>query len=676
MKVRTSTDCPVTGRTVSLAFISLALTLAACTLASCGPDPLPGTPVTSLTDSGAGSLREAIASAAAGDTLWMATAGTVTLSSPITVSKDLTILADGVTLDAGGLGRVLEVPADVTVTVKGGTLTGGVGQVLPATLGAERRVESLSRRFGPAQITEFPGSNLSAAALQPLTDPPLTYGGIIFNEGALTLDSVAVTGGKADIGAGIANTRGATLIIAGTASVTGNTAKESGAGIQNAGTITITGGSVSGNTSYYAGAGLLNDLGGAVTMSGGAIDNNTCTYPVTVDSSNNVTGCAGGGIYTNGDLTITGGSVSGNSASYFGGGITSQQMKDASGNLVVPKLTITGGTIKGNKLTDMTRGGGGGVWVNGTLTMTGGTIEGNTGVYGGGLGIQSDATITGGTIEGNTGLSGGGVFVYKPAAAAVTLNFGGSAVVKNNAATDSSGGLGVQTASLNMTGGRVMDNAATSGGGGIGFGGGSVSTISGGVISGNKVTAATGTGGGVRLFSSGATVTLSGGEVKSNTALKDGGGVLVANKAVLNMTGGSVTANSVTGTDQTIYQGFGGGVRLYAGATFNASGGTIGGNTAAQHGGGVFVGGPDTASNTPAGKFTMSGTTSITGNKATAGAGGGVVNGGTFFLQGGNITANSSAQAGGGVRNWKGTTFTQTGGSVTGNTPDQIQTDQ
>ena len=35
-----------------------------------------------------------------------------------------------------------------------------------------------------------------------------TYGGVLLNEGTLTLDGTAITGGKANVGGGIANLRG------------------------------------------------------------------------------------------------------------------------------------------------------------------------------------------------------------------------------------------------------------------------------------------------------------------------------------------------------------------------------------------------------------------------------------------------------------------------------------
>ncbi|RJF72294.1 hypothetical protein D3875_12780 [Deinococcus cavernae] len=332
--------------TVGFVLPTLALILSACDGGRSGPVDT-STKVTTLTDSGAGSLRQILTDAKAGDTIKFSTTGTVMLASPLTTSKNVTIDATGVTFDAAGKGRVLEIPAGVAVTLKGGTLKGGVGQVITAN------VASLSGRSGAMSLEGGSGVRMSAQA------ETETYGGIIVNNGALTLDSVTVTGGKADFGGGIANAKGATLGLTGTTKVTENTAAIQGGGIANKGSITITGGSVSGNTSYYSGAGIVGDIGSTLTMSSGNIDSNTCTYPVTVATDNSVSGCAGGGIYSNGDVTISGGSFSGNKVSYFGGGVTVQVTTDANKNPVIPKLTISGGTFENNKVTDETRGSGG-----------------------------------------------------------------------------------------------------------------------------------------------------------------------------------------------------------------------------------------------------------------------------------------------------------------------------
>ncbi|WP_188904885.1 beta strand repeat-containing protein [Deinococcus aerophilus] len=633
---------------LGLPLLSLSLLLAACGGGNVDP-PLVGTPVTSLADSGPGTLRELLSSAGAGDTLRLSS-GSITLSSPLTVSRNVTVdLGSGV-IDANGKGRALEIPSGVTVTIKGGMLKGGMGA--PITLA----------RVGPQA--------LSVA----------TYGGVLLNEGTLTLDGTTVTGGTANMGGGIANLKGATLSLRGGSSVTGNSAQvlaenkeESsggGGGIFNKGTLKVEAGSVSANTATNSGGGIYGGVDSVTTVSGGKVDGNTVTAPV-VQTGTNTTGSAGGGIYSNGDVTITGGSVSGNTASYFGGGVTVQSTLDAQGNLVSPRITLGGGTIENNRVTDDAAGGsGGGLWINGNFTMTGGAVRDNAAPYGGGMGIFRDASITGGTIEGNTASkNGGGLLLFTPASRTTnsTVTFGGTATVRNNTAGDNSGGIAVSRTTLNMTGGTVTGNTAVNSGGGLALGGDTNSTIGGGVISGNKVTGSTDGGGGIRVFRSGK-LTLSGGVISANSASRTGGGLVLDGQVT--MTGGEISGNTVTGKGAG--EGGGGGIRMYPNAVFIASGGGIKDNTA-LYGGGVFVGAASATNGDPAAQFTLSGAT-VSGNQATDtyGDGGGFYNDGKLTISSGSVTGNTAKNKGGGIRNTKRATYAQPGGSVTGNTPDNV----
>ena len=133
--------------------------------------------------------------------------------------------------------------------------------------------------------------------------------------------------------------------------------------------------------------------------------------------------------------------------------------------------------------------------------------------------------------------------------------------------------------------------------------------------------------------------TMNNGAVLRNNIARIGGSGVVVNTGTFNMTGGTITGNSVTSTTD----GAGGGVVVGSGQ-FTMTGGTIGGinsgegNTATT-GGGVMVGN---------GTFTMTGGI-ITGNTATSssGGGGGVFNSGTLVLGGnavikGNYNGNGS----------------------------------
>ena len=94
-----------------------AVGLLSVALSACTPPTTPvGTPVTSLADNGPGSLRELLASARPSDTLRFTATGTVTLSKPLQVNQNVTVIADEVVLDAAGKGRAIEVASGGTLT--------------------------------------------------------------------------------------------------------------------------------------------------------------------------------------------------------------------------------------------------------------------------------------------------------------------------------------------------------------------------------------------------------------------------------------------------------------------------------------------------------------------------------------------------------------------------------
>ena len=175
------------------------------------------------------------------------------------------------------------------------------------------------------------------------------------------------------------------------------------------------------------------DISGTVTLD---LNGHTLTRPMTAaDDGGQVIAVAASGKLTIKD-SGTGGKITGGWA-YQGGGIYVY-----SGG----ELTLTGGTITGNRA-DLKEGEGikygygGGVEVQsgGTLTMTGGTITGNTAAYGGGIymdGANNTSyvmlTMTGGSITGNTAsIAGGGIYQWN-----CTVNMQGSPVVKDNSSDD------------------------------------------------------------------------------------------------------------------------------------------------------------------------------------------------------------------------------------------------
>ena len=125
-----------------------------------------------------------------------------------------------------------------------------------------------------------------------------------------------------------------------------------------------------------------------------------------------------GTVFVDGNLTMSGGTITGNKARNKGDGTAYDDGKGG-GVYICPNrsFTMTGGTISGNIATEN----GGGVYVNadglynmyGKFTMTGGKIEGNTADKGGGVFTHGIFTMgkedggTGGTITKNTATNDG-----------------------------------------------------------------------------------------------------------------------------------------------------------------------------------------------------------------------------------------------------------------------------
>lgn len=161
------------------------------------------------------------------------------------------------------------------------------------------------------------------------------------------------------------------------------------------------------------------------------------------------------------------------------------------------------------------------------------------------------------------------------------------------------------------------------------------------------------TGTGVYLDSAG-TFTMYGGSISGNSAAEKGGGVYM-DRGTFRMLGGSVSGNKAK---------YGGGVYVYSGV-FTLSGGTVSGNSSDEDGAGVYT----------AGTFNMTGG-SVSGNFTTDAAvtgyatkrGGGVYAADVFNMSGGTISGNTAAEYGGGVYVILSAACTITGGTISGNT--------
>lgn len=164
----------------------------------------------------------------------------------------------------------------------------------------------------------------------------------------------------------------------------------------------------------------------------------------------------GGGIYvSNSSPTIENNNISDNTASYiYGDG----------GGIVVTNFSSP--TIKNNTITDNTSGNGGGIYVT-TFSypdISGNTITGNNASYGGGIFLDSTSpTISNNTISNNQAeYDGGGIYVYICSNSTITGN-----TITGNTATNVGGGIVVNFSNSTITDNTIEDNIANTYGGGI-----------------------------------------------------------------------------------------------------------------------------------------------------------------------------------------------------------------
>ena len=334
-------------------------------------------------------------------------------------------------------------------------------------------------------------------------------GGGLWNDagGTMTINGVNIgsntaSGASADQGGGGVFNNGGTVIIQSNTTtattIAGNVADGaagSGGGILNdGGTLTITGALITGNSAVRAGGGIeattTNSRNSVVTVTDSTISNNTVGSSPGNGGGVHITDLAGG---NTSNFTLTGGTVTGNSAASEGGGLWNA----AGGTMIVDGTTISGNTASGST----TNNGGGGIFNDGgMLTVTGATIMGNiaNGARGNGGGFFNEAggtlTITETTINNNsvqgtttTGGTGGGIFNLG------TLNIMDSTLAANS--VNNAGGGIWNSGTLDAIQVTISGNTAATNGGGIFAGGSGSVDILNSTVTNNRASA--GTGGGI-----------------------------------------------------------------------------------------------------------------------------------------------------------------------------------
>ena len=277
--------------------------------------------VTSLLDSGPGSLRYEIAQAQSNDTIVFdfgnkksnSTPHTITLTSgELDINKNLTIqgpAAGLLTVTSTGWGhldasRIFEVDgAGTTATLSGMTISNGIG------------------------VRFYNGYPFGGGDYYDGT------GGGVLNLGTLTISGCTLSGN-----------------IAG-----GGLTFDGGGAVANFGRLTVSGCILSNNSADADGGGIYNASGGTLTVSGCTLSGNSADYFG-----------SGGGIYNEGTLTVSNSTLSGNFAAYQGGGID-----NAFGTAAVSGCTLSGNSA----------GQGGGIYNAGTagaLTVSNSMFSSNT----------------------------------------------------------------------------------------------------------------------------------------------------------------------------------------------------------------------------------------------------------------------------------------------------------
>ncbi len=333
----------------------------------------------------------------------------------------------------------------------------------------------------------------------------------------------------------------------------------------NTSSFTLTGGSVTGNIAAAEGGGLWNDVGGTMTINGATITGNI--------ARGNSADQGGGGVFNNGGTVViqnnmtTATTISGNFATGTagsGGGI----LNDGG------TLTITGATITGN-----------------SAVRAGGGIEATTANARNSIITMTNSTLSNNLVGSSPG-NGGGVHITDLAGGnSSTFSITGSMVTGNSAASEGGGlwndiGGSMMITETIISGNTASGASATNGGGGV-FNNGGSTLINESMILNNIANGSLGSGGGV-FNDAGGTLTIVGTSITANTANRAGGGIEDNAGTFTTLADVSLIDNVAQGGGVTGSPGNGGGLHITGAGTVQIIGGTVGGNSAASEGGGLW----------------------------------------------------------------------------------------
>ena len=349
--------------------------------------------VTSTADSGAGTLREALATASPGETISIPTPGDyLVTSAELAVTKDVTIQGAGpaVRIVSDGNNRVFNVTA-ANVTLSGLTVTGG-GLVGGTVAGGGIANATGTLVLSGVTVKGNSVSNPSGGIPQ--------GGGVSNGTGTLQIVDSTISGNSASIGSGggglpegggVANAGGSLSIIRSTvsdntASIAGSGGAPEGGGIQSIkGTLTILDSTVSGNTGS----------GGAVALAGGIASFFTTTTLTRTTVSGNAASEAsgvvsqGGGILQfQGSLSLIDSTISGNTSAGSlageGGGLDAEETTVLTTNSTIAANVASGANALGGNVFSSREA---------TVKLQNTIVAGGTARTGANCGIESKSTI-------------------------------------------------------------------------------------------------------------------------------------------------------------------------------------------------------------------------------------------------------------------------------------------
>lgn len=345
----------------------------------------------------------------------------------------------------------------------GGVFAYGPGARVSMQEGAAVQNCSSSGRGGGLAFIGGAAFSMSGGTIQGCT-AAYYGGGVYLQDSSMEMTGGAVTGNKAGSGGGIAlwaetapsgadsfqQTSPGMLTLGGDAHVTANIAESQGVGAD-----------VGAGGGIYQAGGVVQLDGGGVLVSGNTAAAEGGGAYVTYYSS---------GEYPEGVFYLRQGAVQGNTALFWGGGISSRE----------GKVFMTGGAVAQNRVLTKEERAAPAALAQGVPAApytASGTFYGGGGISSetaAGFGGSGSLSLTGGAIRDNEAAScyGGGVFCWGSSETALPLLLGGVSITGNSArygggVTNAGRASSQYDSVLVMSGGSIRGNRAVADGGGV-----------------------------------------------------------------------------------------------------------------------------------------------------------------------------------------------------------------